>query len=170
MLPKETSESVVRPYETNDADAVCSVIKTVFEEFGFPWLPNSANRDCYAIEKHYHERGGGFWVVEVNGEVVGTCGYIPHDNKRCELLRMYLLPQFRGQGLGKKIFNAVAKDAFSRGFLEMEIWSDKVLITAHNFYRSIGAIPIGERVCKDSDSGERWEEWGFLLDLKDYLR
>jgi len=169
MLAEGVENVVIRPYRTSDGESVCGVIKTVFEEFGFPWLPGSANRDCYAIEEHYHEKGGGFWVVEVNGKVIGTCGYVPCDDKRCELLRMYLLPQFRRRGLGKEIFHAVAKDAFSRGFLEMEIWSDKILTSAHEFYRTIGATPIGERSCKDSESNERWEEWGFLLDLKKYL-
>ncbi len=160
---------IIRDYIQGDEEKICRLIRRVYEEFGFPWLPNSDNKDCYDIYSYYLEKGGAFWVVENSGEIVGTCGYVPLSDERCELKRMYLLSEIRGEGLGKKLLAKTASHAFENGFKAMEIWSDKTLHRAHEFYKSQGATPIGERLVKDSLEDESWEEWGFELDIEKYL-
>ena len=57
-----------------DEPAIQHVIRTVYEEYGWPWYPGDYHKDVYNIEAAYFARGGAFWVGELDGQVVGTTG------------------------------------------------------------------------------------------------
>ena len=140
---------MIRPYQPGDELDIAHVIRTVFEEHGFPWQPD----------------GGGFWVMESDGAVVGTVGIRRIDDELCDLCRLYLLAEHRGQGLGKRLLQKAIDEARLLGYKQMEIWSDKRLEVSQEMYRRFGAVPIGERTVADPDYPEVYEEWGYLLEL-----
>lgn len=157
------SEPIIRPFRPGDETGIQSLLMEVYKEFSFTWEPHGYNRDSYEIERFYHEKGGGFWVMELNENIIGTIGLKLISAERCELCRLYLAKSFRGMGYGKALFRYIQTAARILGFIEMEIWSDNRLEVAHMMYQKSGAAPIGERICDDPDNSE---EWGFLLDLK----
>jgi putative acetyltransferase len=156
---------MIRPYQPGDEGGIAHVIRSVFEEHGFPWQPEGHNRDSYEIHAHYHDRGGGFWVLEADGAVVGTVGIRRIDDELCDLCRLYLLADHRGKGLGKQLLQRAVEEARLRGYKQMEIWSDKRLEVSQEMYRRFGAKPIGDRTVADPDYPEVYEEWGYLLEL-----
>jgi putative acetyltransferase len=155
-------EPQFRAYRKGDDDAIQHVISSVYAEYGFTWEPDGYNKDAYEIEKYYHEGGGGFWVLESDGRIVGTVGLKRRSAARCELYRLYLLRDVRGRGWGGLLYRKAQELGRAMGFSEMEIWSDKSLLDAHAMYRKSGAAPLGDRICDDPDESE---EWGFLLRL-----
>lgn len=172
---------MVRPALAQDAPAIQHVIRTVYEEYGWPWDPEDYHRDLMEFEANYLTDHSDFFVAVVDGQTVGAGGLVVHptvpgpratvvrhqDQDRiagtdCEIVRLYLLAESRGKGLGKQLNNAILQAAKSRGCRAMEIWSDKRLHTAHRLYQSIGAVQVGERICDDPDESP---EWGFFMDL-----
>ena len=158
------------------------VIKTVYDEYDFPWEPDGYHADLWKIEETYITPGGGFWVAEHDGEVVGAVGLevfpiipgpygevVDHDGiKRIggadsELMRLYVLGKARGLKLGRRLSETVVEEARKRGRKTLEIWSDKVLTQAHALYQSQGATIVGERLCSDPTEAP---EWGMYIDLK----
>lgn len=154
----------IRPYAPGDEEAINGVIRSVFGEYGWLWDPATENKDTADIPRYYHQRGGGFWVLEVDGAVVGTVG-LRGEGERCTLYRLYLRREARGRGFGRSLYRFAIEQAVGRGYREMEIWSDKTLDVSHIMYRNSGAASLGERRVDDPDYGVPYEEWGYLLDL-----
>src|SRR5689334_15263788 len=115
----------IRGYRPGDEDGINAVIKSVFDEYGWLWDPNSENRDTYDIEAHYHQKGGGFWVLEEDGAIIGTVGLRGKEDGLCTLYRVYVPSVHRGKGHGRTLFRFAVDEARRRGFKNMEIWSDK---------------------------------------------
>jgi putative acetyltransferase len=152
----------IRPFKRGDEPGIQNVIKGVFDEYGFTWEPDGYNLDSVEVEKYYHRDGGGFWVMQLGDEIIGTVGLKKRSDYKCELYRLYLKKDQRGLGYGKELYQFAQKTAREMGFQEMEIWSDKRLEPAHAMYGKSGAISLGDRICNDPDNSE---EWGFLLTL-----
>jgi len=57
------------------------------------------------VENFYLATGGDFWVIQRQGQLVGTAAYYPSQRGKnaVEIRKMYLLPDARGQGLGKYV-------------------------------------------------------------------
>ena len=116
----EYNEFVVRSWQSGDRVSAAAVIETVLAEYGLGWEPEGADADVLNVEECY--RGGEFWVVELNGRVVGTAAYYPIDRAEnaVEIRKMYLLPIARGKGLGRFLLNALEAVMIQKGFAE--IW------------------------------------------------
>jgi putative acetyltransferase len=179
--PEEVSQHTIRAAQNSDQPAIVQVISTVYAEYGFPWDEAGYNADLYDLEAHYFSPGHPLWVAEVGGQVVGTGALelfetIPGEEPGltqiedllhipgadCGLSRVYLLPEFRGRGLGKALTLTAIQAAQKLGRKRMEIWSDKRLTTAHALYQRLGAKMYGERLCNDPENAP---EWGLVLDL-----
>jgi putative acetyltransferase len=163
-----------------DEPGIQFVIKTVFEEYGWPWEAEDYHSDLYDIDSAYFEDGGKFWVYELDGQVVGTVALdvfemIPGEKgiamidgleriagADCSVERLYLLPEYRGRKIGYELWTQVVDGAKSLGRNRMEIWSDKLLESAHALYGRVGAKQVGDRLCPSPDQSP---EWGFALDL-----
>lgn len=165
-MDNQRVEATLRPYQPGDEDGINSVIKSVFDEYGWPWDPATENRDTHAVDEHYHQKGGGFWVLEVDGEIIGTVGLRGKEGDLCQLYRVYLRAEQRGKGLGRQLFRHAIEIAKDKGFRKMEIWSDKTLDVSHLMYKNAGSTSLGGRSIFDPAYGVPYEEWGYLLDLE----
>lgn len=134
---------VIRGWEKRDRIFAADVIHSVLTEYGLPWQPEEADRDVLEVEKFYQDSGGEFWVIEKQGQVVGTGAYYPvkRGDRAVELRKMYLLPAVRGQGLGKYLLEQLENAIASRGFQEIWIETASVLKEAVKLYESSGYEP-----------------------------
>ena len=171
----------IRPATGDDSPAVATLVKVVFDEYGFGWDEGDYCADLYDLQGHYLEQGHLFWVAEDHGQIVGSVGLefydaisgtpgsatLHHGKVRaaatdCSLERMYVHPNARRLGLGSQLMQTTLDAAREAGRNGMEIWSDKKLEGAHRLYERFGAIRIGDRICDDPDESP---EWGFYLRL-----
>lgn len=131
---------LIRDWQTKDKIPTATLIEKVLTEYGLPWQPEIADRDVVEVEKFYLEAGGGFWVVEKQGEIVGTSAYYPikRGNKAVEIRKMYLDPQVRGKGLGKFLLKQLELAIASKGFIEIWLETASVLSEAVKLYESFG--------------------------------
>lgn len=134
---------LVRDWNQSDRALAAAVIGSVLVEYGLGWEPLGADRDVLEIETYYLAAGGEFWVVESQGQIVGTAGYYPfhRGEKAVEVRKMYLLPQLRGLGLGKFLLQELEKAIAAKGFQQIWIETASVLIEAIKLYESSGYQP-----------------------------
>lgn len=64
-----------------------------------------------------------YWVVEINGTVVGGVGIAPFNEKEdiCELQKLYLAPEAQGLGISKKLMETAlffASKYYKKCYLE----------------------------------------------------
>lgn len=134
---------LIRDWKQSDRNSAAKVIGSVLAEYGLGWEPVGADRDVLELENYYLATGGEFWVVESQGQVVGTAGYYPfhRGEKAVEIRKMYLLPQVRGLGLGRFLLQELEKAIATKGFQQIWIETASVLVEAIKLYESSGYQP-----------------------------
>lgn len=128
---------------TSEQDAVvCHIIRTVGAEFGAVgegFGPGDA--EVQAMSRHYSEAGGSqYLVASVNGVVAGGCGIAPfsEDGRVCELRKLFLLPEYRGSGLGKALTLQCLAFARTQGYRECYLDTLSGMTSAIRLYESLG--------------------------------
>ncbi len=131
----------VRRFEEEDADEVSKLIVRNFLEV------NSKDYGIAAMEKLAKVYDSGkvlnianyahMYVFEWNGKIVGTGSISGFWGSKTEsiLLTIFVLPEFHGKGIGRKIINTLEQDEFFVRATRIEIPAS---ITATEFYRKLG--------------------------------
>lgn len=134
---------VIRAWQPKDRQVAAEVIRSVLAEYGIGWEPDGADRDVYEVETAYVQVGGAFWVVEQQGQVMGTAAFYPVNRGvgTVEIRKMYLLPQVRGKGLGRWLLQRLEQEIVAQGFREVWIETASVLQEAVKLYESSGYLP-----------------------------
>ena len=134
---------LIRPWQPRDRDFAAGVISSVLSEYGLGWEPNGADKDVLEVKDYYLDNGGDFWVIEYQGEVVGTSAYYPikRGDNAVEIRKMYLLPKARGYGLGKYLLQQLEAAISCRGFKQIWIETASVLSEAVKLYETNGYQP-----------------------------
>lgn len=133
----------IRLATNNDIEEIKNLVFSVFSEYGLKNDPEGTDSDLNDIEKYYLANGGTFVVVENDqGKIVGTGGLFMLRHGVCELRKMYLLKETRGQGLGKRLIEYFLDLAPKLGFQRIELETASVLVEAINLYKRYGFRPI----------------------------
>lgn len=134
---------LIRAWTPDDRENAAAIIRDTLMEYGLSWEPSGADRDVLEVETFYTAVGGEFWVIEQQGQVVGTGAYYPVErgHKAVEIRKMYLSPTARGKGLGKFLLQRLEDAITNRGFHEIWIETASVLKEAVKLYESNGYIP-----------------------------
>ncbi len=141
-MKKYYREFLIRNWQPNDRQIAANIIGYVLAEYNLSWEPEGADRDVLEVEKFYQNIGGEFWVIERQGKILGTSAYYPiqRGNKAVEIRKMYLLPEIRGQGLGKFLLKELENRIAERKFQEIWIETATVLQEAVKLYESNGYL------------------------------
>lgn len=116
----------LRPIRGEDDAAMAAIIRTVMPEFGAIGSGFAiTDPEVDWMSRAYAEPRHAYFVVEVDGRVLGGCGVAPlvgGDVDTCELRKMYFLPEARGLGLGtammQRCIDAARAAGFKRCYLE----------------------------------------------------
>ena len=114
------AEYTIRPIEARDDAAMAAIIRGVMPEFGACGSGFAINDpEVDWMHRAYSSPRAAYFVVEVDGEVVGGGGVAPlegGDADTCELRKMYFLPRARGLGAGAKVMELSLGKAREFGF------------------------------------------------------
>jgi putative acetyltransferase len=117
---KGRADLKIRPIEKNDNTAVADIIRLVMTEFEAIGCGYSIN-DSEVDDMHsaYAPEGSAFYVVELDGRVLGCGGFGPltgGDPDICELRKMYFLAELRGLGVGAELLKLCLEEAAGDGY------------------------------------------------------
>ncbi len=139
-------KNTIRPVEPADNRAMASVIRRVMTEFGAVGEGYSINDpEVDAICQNYRGNGYAFFVLEQNGQVTGGGGIAPLQGGEagtCELRKMYILPEARGQGWGRKLLEICLQAARGKGYRTCYLETLNRMQPAQHLYRSFGFKPL----------------------------
>jgi len=130
---------------------VARVIRTVMPEYGARGAGFAINDpEVDAMCAAYPAPGSAYFVLELNGEVVGGGGVGPlwgGEEGTCELRKMYFLPAARGLGAGKALLGRCIEEARARGYRRMYLETLTGMDAAQRLYERFGftrlAAPLG---------------------------
>ena len=137
------TELKMRPIAPEDNAAIARVIRQVSAECGLTadkgYTVADPNLDM--LYQLYSQPGHAYWVVEINGQIVGGGGIAPlacSEPDICELQKMYFLSQARGQGLAKKLALQALEHAREQGFARCYLETTAFLRQAVALYEHLG--------------------------------
>jgi putative acetyltransferase len=129
----------IRPASNADRQAVQEIIFSTLREYGMRPDPEGTDADLADLEAHYAARGGSFDVIaDPSGSVVGCVGLDRIDGRTVELRKMYLRPDVRGKGLGRRLLDHAVDQARRMGFARITLETASCLRTAIQMYRAYG--------------------------------
>jgi len=110
----------IRPISREDNAVVTDIIRLVMTEFravgcGYS-ISDSEVDDMFAA---YATEGSAFYVVELDGRVLGCGGFGPLTGGKkdtCELRKMYFKAGLRGLGVGTKLLKLCLEEATRAGY------------------------------------------------------
>jgi putative acetyltransferase len=133
----------IRLIKPSDNPALAQIIRNTLEEFGanHPGTVyfDSSTDSLYEV---FRQPRSVYYVAESNdGKILGGGGIFPSEGlpvDTCELVKMYLLPEARGTGLGKAIIELCLKTARDEGFKKIYLESMPELKQALKVYEKFG--------------------------------
>lgn len=88
--------------------------------------------------KKYTAPEGELFVAVKDGRVSGMIAYHRHSDVRCEMKRLYVRPECRGEKLGERLIAALLQQAKKAGYREMVLDTILPLQAAIHLYRKMG--------------------------------
>ena len=135
---------VVRDYRPADRPAVLSLVQSTLVEFGFAGNVGGIEADLAAIDERYRAPHGGFFVAELDGELVGTVAIRRKDDVTCELKRLYVSGARRGHGLGQRLYRHAESFARAAGYTTIWLDSSRRFTQARKLYERNGFALLEE--------------------------
>lgn len=159
--------SIIRHIRTEEAGEAKQLVfqvahelmepETPWENFKALWDSWGVFNDMQDVQRNYFENGGVFLVTVSDGRIVGTGAFLRYEVEGyCELKRIALLPEYRGQGRGYALLMALIQMAQAMGYIKAILWTNRYkLARAVAFYRQIGFVEVSH---EGADEDEIWME------------
>lgn len=132
----------IRAIEARDDEAITAVIRSVMPEYGASG-PGFAIHDPEVgfMSRAYARSGCAYFVVELDGRVLGGGGVAPLDGgdaDTCELRKMYFLPELRGRGAGRALLSRCIDAARALGYRRIYLETLTGMDAAQALYEKLG--------------------------------
>lgn len=132
----------IREIKKEDNKAIAVIIREVLAEFkankpGTVYYDPTTD-DLYHL---FQIPKAKYFIVEMNGEVVGGAGVYPTEGLPkacCELVKLYLLSTVRGKGLGKALIEKCFETAKDLGYTQVYLETMPELNNAVGLYEKKG--------------------------------
>ncbi|MFP2770023.1 GNAT family N-acetyltransferase [Oceanisphaera sp. KMM 10153] len=133
---------IIEEIQQTDDQAICQIIKDVGVEYGAIGEGFGPSDDeVLTMSKFYNKRSKSmYFVAKIDDVVVGGCGIAPFNDSYevCELKKLFLLPDSRGLGIGRKLTEKCLDFAQSQDFKSCYLDTLQVMNSAILLYESIG--------------------------------
>ena len=142
----------IRPIIADDNAAIALIIRKTLAEFGAV-KPGTVYFDPTTdhLSELFSSPLSAYYIVEVEGKIVGGSGIYPTPGLPsgcCELVKLYLLSEMRGLGLGIQLMEKCFQQAKEFGFSEMYLETMPELHKAIGLYERAGFTylmgPLGQ--------------------------
>lgn len=136
---------------------VAEIIQQVGAEYGAigdGFGPSDAEVLC--MSQHYTDAlKSRYLIAKVGEKVVGGCGIAPFNasDAICELKKLFLLPESRGLGLGRKLAQQCIEYAKSQGFESCYLDTLDNMQSAIVLYESLGFTHLQEPLAGTEHNG-----------------
>ena len=140
----------LRQIEERDNGEIAELIRSVFREFRID-KPGTVYYDPTTDDLFnlFKTPGSVYWLAEENGRLLGGCGLYatPGLPDGCaELVKLYLLPECRGRGIGRMLMDRTFESARELGYRQLYLESMPELSKAIGMYEKAGFHFIPSRM------------------------
>jgi putative acetyltransferase len=109
------------------------------QSLGFSLCFQNFDEELSGLPGDYAPPHGRLLLAEYEGQLAGCVALHKLDSGICEMKRLYLCPQFRGKGLGRRLADRIITEARQIGYQRMRLDTvEPVMKDAVAMYRKLG--------------------------------
>ena len=109
---------------------------------GFDLEFQNFNQELATLPGEYAQPKGSLLLGEDSGHRAGCVALRGIEDFICEMKRLYVIPQYRGQGVGRILAGAVIGEAREKGYKIMRLDTIETMKEARALYSSLGFYAI----------------------------
>lgn len=95
-----------------------------------------------ALPSPYVPPHGALLMARFNGDIAGCVALRRIKDDTCEMKRLYVRPEFRAWGLGKRLIEAAIQQACHAGYTSLRLDTLPGMVAAQGLYRKLGFTEI----------------------------
>ncbi len=159
------TDFLIRPFQATDTPWLVERHGTLYArddgfDASFENLVSQILDDFVADHDPKRERG---WIAEKDGQRLGSIFCVKQDEKTAKLRLFLLVPDARGQGLGKRLLTTCTEFARSSGYSSMVLWTHESHRAACALYQAFGWQLINSRPVQSFGVDLVEQSWKFQL-------
>jgi N-acetylglutamate synthase-like GNAT family acetyltransferase len=113
------------------------------QSYNFDICFDDFDKELESLPGEYSAPGGSLLLAYVDNEVAGCVALKKVEEKLCEMKRLYVRPQYRGEELGRMLAISIMQEAKKIGYETMCLNTTSTMKEAISLYRSIGFAETG---------------------------
>lgn len=147
------------------------IVGDALRAYGLHLLLESSDVDLSDIDAQYDSRGGQLEIIEsADGTPLGVLGWRPATGDVFELKKLYLTPNARGLGLGRRCVERVVDAAHSAGARAIVLETSNLLTEANRLYTRLGFKPVSGQAAASFATLSQECDIAYRLELGDTRR
>lgn len=103
------------------------------------------------------------WIADRDGQILGAVMLVRKSDDTAKLRLLYLEPEARGLGLGRRLVEECIAFARQAGYSKVTLWTQSSLTAARHIYESFGFQLVDSVVHADFGPREAAETWELIL-------
>jgi len=120
------------------ADTVRDLFLEYGETLGFNTCFAGLDQELTVLPGDYAPPRGCLLLAQESGAAAGCVGVRPLDAERCEMKRLFVRPQYRGLGLGRRLSESAMARARAAGYRRIYLDSLPTMLEARALYAALG--------------------------------
>jgi len=123
---------------TSDLGAVRILFREYADSLAFDLSFQEFEKELESLPGRYAFPEGCLLVAENQDGIVGCVAVRKIDEGVCEMKRLFVRPEYRGTGIGRRLAMEIIQTAIRLGYSHMRLDTTPSMSTATSLYRSLG--------------------------------
>ena len=133
---------MIRELRDDDLNSIRKLFEAYAQSLGFDLGFQDFAAELENLPGDYATPRGGILLAEQEEKVVGCVALRRWDETICEMKRLYVIPDARGQGIGRQLAEAITARAKALGYERMRLDTLASMHAANRLYASLDFRPI----------------------------